>query len=74
MGCTLVRPLVSLRLFPADVNDQSSWAGLRQDIGVFLHIKVGAVSRPGEAKIEQNSKNEPSFFQDSGNKETYKRD
>lgn len=55
VGCTLVRSLVSLSLFPADVDDQSSWAGLHQDFGVFLHIKVGPISCPWKAGGQQNS-------------------
>lgn len=47
----LVRPLVGLRLLPADVNDKSSRAGLHHDFGVLLHVEMGPVSRPGEAVL-----------------------
>lgn len=55
VGCTLVRSLVSLSLLLADVNDQSSWAGLHQDFGVFLYIKVGPVSCPWKARYNKNN-------------------
>lgn len=47
----LVRPLVGLRLLPADVNDKSSRAGLHHDFGVLLQVEMGPVSRPGEAVL-----------------------
>lgn len=50
VGCALVRPLVSLCLFSADVNDQSSRTGLHQDFGVFLHVKVGPISGPRKTR------------------------
>lgn len=46
MGRALVRSLVRLGLFPADVNDESSRTRLHQDFGVFLYIKVGPISCP----------------------------
>lgn len=52
---TLVRPLVGLGLFPADVNNQSPWAGLHQNFGVFLYVEVGPISRPGKARINKNN-------------------
>lgn len=52
----LVRSLVGLGLLPADVDDQSSRSGLHQDFGVFLDIKVGPVSRPREARINEKHK------------------
>lgn len=50
---TLVRSLISLRLLPADVNDQSPWTGLHQDFGVFLYIEVGPISRPGKTRTDK---------------------
>ena len=75
VGCTLVRSLVGLRLFPADVNDQSPGTGLHQHLGVFLHIEVGPVPRPRKAKIMHNSKHHVFFFSRlSGNEETRERE
>lgn len=53
LSCALVRPLVSLGLFSANVNDQSSRTGLHQDFGVFLNVKVGPISRPRKTRMRQ---------------------
>lgn len=50
VGRALVRPLISLGLFSADVNDQSSRTGLHQDFGVFLDIEVGPISCPRKTR------------------------
>lgn len=54
----LVSPLVSLGLFSADVNDQSSRTGLHQDFGVFLNVKVGPVSRPRKTRMKEQPENQ----------------
>lgn len=67
--CTLVRSLISLSLLPADVDDQCSWAGLHQDLWVFLYIKVGPVSCPWEAGINKNN-NDCCIFSAKSHEET----
>lgn len=53
LSSTLIRPLVGFSLFSADVDYKSPRARFHQDFGVFVHVKVSAVSRPGETKIEK---------------------
>lgn len=48
-GRALVDALVLLRFHAADVDHQGPRVGLHAHVGVVVHVKVGAVPRPGEA-------------------------
>lgn len=48
--CALVHALVVLRLLSADVHHQGPRVGPHDHIGVRVNVKVGPVSRPGEAE------------------------
>lgn len=53
LSSTLIRSLVGFSLFPTDVDDKSSRTRFHQDFGVFIHVEVSSVPRPGETKIEK---------------------
>lgn len=46
--CALVHKLVMLGLRSADVHHQGPGVGLHGHVGVFIDVKVGPISGPGE--------------------------
>lgn len=52
--CALVHALVMLGLRSADVHLQGPTVGLQGHVGVFVDVKVGPISGPGETEGEKN--------------------